>query len=72
MPVTGVPPAGRRTRVIVAVPSVNATVPPSGTGLTVAVQVTFCPATDGSAEDASVVAVAVTGVITDTVCCSRW
>ena len=33
--------------VMVEPPSVNATVPPSGTGLTVAVNVTGCPTVDG-------------------------
>ena len=45
---------------IVLVPSVNATVPPSGTGLIAAVYVTWLPAFDGFADEESVVVVGVT------------
>jgi hypothetical protein len=42
---------------IAAPPSVNATVPPSGIGATVAVYVICCPTADGSTKETSAVAV---------------
>ena len=47
----------------VALEPANATVPPSGVGLTVAVKVTCRPNSDGSADDARVVAVAVAATV---------
>ena len=49
---------------IVAPPSANATVPPSGAGVTVAVYVTVSPVVEGFGDEDSVVVVAAACVMT--------